>query len=155
MFEKGFRMTRCSRRTALFAGAAACAALVAPNVVKANGDIFFEALEIEGDPQFVYYGSVKDRAGNYISGALVSVDVVEPQLTYESYTNMLGRFRSLDVGRVIQNLGYKIDSNAIDAAVFAPGYKTVRKFSMRRSRDTLCAFEINFILEKEEGGEEG
>jgi hypothetical protein len=149
MFEKEFRVTECSRRAALFAGGAACAALAVPGVAKANGDVFFEALEIEGDPQFVYYGSVKDKAGNYISGALVAVDVSEPQLTYESYTNMLGRFRSLDVGRVVQNLGYKINPNAIDVRVFAPGYKTVRKLSMRRSRDTLGAFEINFVLEKE------
>lgn len=148
-------MSKCSRRTALFAGSAACVAIAAPRVADANGDIFFEALEIEGDPQFVYYGSVKDQAGNYINGALVSVDVSDPQLTYESYTNMLGRFRSLDVGRVMQDLGYRVDPNLIDITVFAPGYKTVRKFSMRRSRDTLGAFEINFIMEKEEKSGEG
>lgn len=144
-------MNECSRRTALFAGGAACVTLAVPRAAEANGDIFFEALEIEGDPQFVYFGSVKDVAGNYISGALVSVDVSEPQLTYESYTNIIGRFRSLDVGRVIQDLGYKINPSSIEVSVFVPGYRTVRKFSMRRSRDTLGAFEMNFVIEKEEG----
>jgi hypothetical protein len=143
-------MTRCSRRETFAVGAALCAALAVPKIAAANGDVFFEALEIEGDPQFVFYGSVKDRAGNYVDGALVAVDVSEPQLTYESYTNMLGRFRSLDVGRVVQDLGYEIDPSLIDVTVFAPGYKTVRKLSMRRSRDTIGAFEVNFVLEKEE-----
>ena len=143
-------MSGVTRRQAAAAGIALCATITAPNVVMANGDIFFEALEIEGDPQFVYYGSVKDQSGKYINGALVAVDVKTPQLTYESYTNMIGRFRSLDVGRVIQDLGYKVDPSQIDVTVFAPGYKTVRKFSMRRSRDTLGAFEMNFVLAKEE-----
>ena len=143
-------MTGISRRKTLIAGAALCAASAVPGTVMANGDVFFEALEIEGDPQFVYYGSVKDRSGKYINGALVAVDVKAPQLTYESYTNMLGRFRSLDVGRVIQDLGYEIDPSSIDISVFAPDYKTVSKFSMRRSRDTVGAFEVNFVLEEYE-----
>ncbi len=142
-------MTGISRRKAIIAGAALCAASAVSSAAMANGDVFFEAMEIEGDPQFVYYGSVKDRSGKYINGALVAVDVKTPQLMYESYTNMLGRFRSLDVGRVIQDLGYEIDPSQIDISVFAPGYKTVSKFSMRRSRDTTGAFEVNFILEED------
>lgn len=143
-------MTVYSRRKTFAVGAALCATLALPKIATANGDVFFEALEIEGDPQFVFYGSVKDRAGKYVDGAMVSVDVSEPQLTYESFTNMLGRFRSLDVGRVIQDLGYRIDPNLIDVTVFAPGYRTVRKLSMRRSRDTTGAFEVNFVIEKED-----
>mgnify|MGYP003678165598 CR=1 FL=1 len=100
-------MTGISRRKAIFASAAICAASAVPGPAMANGDVFFEALEIEGDPQFVYYG------------------------------------------RVIQDLGYEIDPSQIDISVFAPGYKTVSKFSMRRSRDTVGAFEVNFVLEED------
>ena len=147
-------MTECLRRRAFFTATALCAALAVPGFAVANGDFFFEALEIEGDPQFVYFGGVKDRASNYVNGALVSVDVSNPQLTYESYTNMLGRFRSLDVGRVVLDLGYEIDPSMIDVAVFAPGHKTIRKLSMRRSGDTVGAFEVNFVVEKVEDGAE-
>ena len=146
-------MKAVSRRKSLVTAAAGLVtAAILPCPVFANGDIFFEALEIEGDPQFVFFGSVKDKDGRPLSGALVSVDVSEPQLTYESYTNVIGRYRSLDVGRVIQDLGYKINPRAIDVAVFVPGYKTVKKFSMRRTGDTIGAFEVNFVIEEEGAG---
>ncbi len=146
-------MKTVSRRKSLVTAAAGLlTAAMLPRPALANGDIFFEALEIEGDPQFVFFGSVKDKKGNAVSGALVSVDVSEPQLTYESYTNVIGRYRSLDVGRVIQDLGYQINPRNIDVSVFAPGYKTTRKFSMRRTGDIIGAFEVNFVIEEEEEG---
>jgi hypothetical protein len=144
-------MTSVSRRESLITAAAAVVTAAASSrPAVANGDIFFEALEIEGDPQFVFFGSVKNRQGKGVPGALVSVGVSEPQLTYESYTNIIGRYRSLDVGRVIQDLGYDIDPSKIDVEVFVPGYKTARKFSMRRTGDVIGAFEVNFVIEEEE-----
>lgn len=113
----------------------------------ANGDAFFEAQEGE-EPEFVYFGSVKDEDGNYIQEAIVSVECSEPQLSYQSPTDVLGRYRSLDIGRVIVELGYKVDPLKIQVNVIKPGYTVTKRMNRGSPRKTKGAFEFNVIVAK-------
>ena len=124
------------------------AALALSPPALANGDVFFEAEEIPGQTEFVYFGTVKDESGNYLDGATVTTDVMEPHLTYDAYTGLLGRYRTLDVGRDIVELGFPVDPAKIDVKVYKPGYKMVRRLNRGSPRQNKGAFEINFIMAK-------
>jgi hypothetical protein len=145
-------MKTFSRRTALFGGAALCAVAVSGRAALANGDVFFEAEEIPGQTEFVYFGSVKDDDGNYLEGAIVTTVVKEPQLTYDAYTNVLGRYRTLDVGRAVVDLGFEIDPKIFDVTVTLPGYTQVRRFNRGRAGQNKGAVELNFVMKKNPEG---
>jgi len=117
--------------------------------VRADGDDFFAVQEIPGNPQYVVFGSVRDDRGNYVSTALVTIEVAEPVLTYETTTNILGRFRSVDIGRAITDLGYDLDPAQINVSVTAPGYALVRRFNRYSPRRNYGAVEIDFLMTKE------
>lgn len=113
---------------------------------RADGDDFFDALEIPGKPEYVVFGSVKDSGGNYVSAALVTVEVEEPVLIYETRTSIIGRFRTVDVGRAVLDLGYDLDPARIKVSVSAPGYVLVRRFNRASPRQKRGAVEIDFLI---------
>lgn len=115
----------------------------------ADGDDFFEALEIPGKPEYVVFGNVKDDRGNYVSTAVVTVAVADPILIYETTTTILGRFRTLDVGRAISDLGYDVDPAQIKVSVSAPGYVLIRRFHRASPRQKRGAVEIDFLMRNE------
>lgn len=117
---------------------------------RANGDDFFAVQEVPGNPEYVVFGSVKDDRGNYLTSAVVTVEVAEPVLIYQATTNILGRFRSVDVGRAIIDLGYDIDPAQIKVTVAAPGYVVARRLNRSSSRRVRGAFEIDFVMRKNE-----
>jgi hypothetical protein len=116
---------------------------------RADGDDFFIPEEVAGKPEYVVFGSVKDDRGNYISAAVVTVEVEEPVLIYEATTNILGRFRTVDVGRAISDLGYDVDPSRIKVSVSAPGYVLMRRLNRNSPRRTHGAVEIDFLMKKE------
>lgn len=124
-------------------------ALTSGSSAWSNGDLFFEAMEIPGKPEYVIFGSVKDGKGKYVVGAYVTVKVGEPRLSYTSETGMLGRFRSLDIGRAIRSLGYEVDPSRIEVEVEYPGHKESRRLYRGKRGQKKGAVEINFVLEKE------
>jgi hypothetical protein len=134
-------------------GAALCAAAVGSSrAALANGDVFFEAEEIPGQTEFVYFGSVKDEKGNYLDGATVTIDVSDPHLTYDAYTNVLGRYRTLDVGRAIVDLGFEVDPTKVTVTVFKRGYTMTRRMDRRPARAKKGAFEMNFVMAEDKVG---
>ncbi len=146
-------MTSFSRRKMLAGGAALCAAALGySRAALANGDVFFEAEEIPGQTEFVYFGSVKDEDGNYLDGVTVTTDVSDPHLTYDSYTNVLGRYRSLDVGRAVIDLGFEVEPRNITVTVFKRGYTMVRRMNRGSPRLKKGAFEMNFVMAKDKVG---
>ncbi|MCB2106064.1 MAG: carboxypeptidase regulatory-like domain-containing protein [Rhodobacteraceae bacterium] len=125
-------------------------ALSAPDMgARADGDAFFEPQEIPGNPIYVMFGSVKDERGNYLSSAKVTVNVAEPVLIYDTTTNILGRFRTVDVGRAIIELGYDLDPAQIDVSVSAAGYVLERRFKRNSLRQTQGIIEIDFVMARE------
>jgi hypothetical protein len=137
----------------LAGGAALCAAAAGlSRTARANGDVFFEAEEIPGQTEFVYFGSVKDEDGNYLDGATVTIDVSDPHLTYDAYTNVLGRYRTLDVGRAIVDLGFEVDPSKVTVTVYKRGYTMTRRLDRRPVRAKKGAFEMNFVMAQDKVG---
>lgn len=116
-----------------------------------NGDLFFEAIEIPGHPEYVVFGNVKDDRSRYVKNAAVTVSVSKPRLSYTSDTDILGRFRSLDIGRAIRTLGYEVDSSVIEVSVSYPGYHEVRRMYRGKYRQNKGAVEWNLVLGKNSG----
>jgi hypothetical protein len=111
-----------------------------------NGDLFFEAAEVPGKPEYVVLGNVKDDGGRYLEGATVTVRVSDPHLSYTSQTDILGHFRTLDVGRAIKGLGYDIDPSRIEVVVTYPGYHILRRIHRGKYRQNKGLVEINFVM---------
>lgn len=115
-----------------------------------NGDGFFESKEIPGNPEFVIFGSVKDERGKYLSNATVRVNVTDHMLEFTATTDVIGRFRTPDVGRAIKDLGYEVDPSMIAVTVEYPEYRVVRREYRGKYRQTKGAIEVNFRMKKEE-----
>lgn len=113
-----------------------------------NGDLFFNLYEIPGKPVYVVFGNVKDDRGNYLENAAVTVVVDDPRLSYTSDTDVLGHFRSLDIGRAIRGLGYPVDPTVIKVTVQKPGFIEVQHVYRGKYRQNKGAVEWNFIMAK-------
>jgi hypothetical protein len=111
-----------------------------------NGDMFFEAREIAGNSDYVVFGTVKDNRGRYLEGATVTVSVSEPVLVYTTETDVLGRYRSLDVGRAVKGLGYDIDPSRIKVIVVYPGYHEVGHLYRGTHGQIRGVIEFNFVM---------
>lgn len=114
----------------------------------ANGDEFF-GLEEMGPVDFLYFGSVKDDKGQFLSGAEVTLKVSDPELIFVEQTDVIGRFRTMDVGRQLIDRGYDVDPSTFSLSVALNGYKQVRKLDRRPGRLNKGSFEVNFVMVKD------
>lgn len=144
-------MRALSRRAVL----AGVAAVGASGAALANGDVFFEAEEIPGQTEYVAFGNVKDDKGNYLDNVIITIDVSEPHLTYDAATGITGRYRTLDVGRAVKDLGFELEANKVTVTVFKPGYKMLKRIRLSKATQTKGAIEINFVLAKDDGDKKG
>ena len=117
-----------------------------PGLAWSNGDTFFNSKELVGHPEFVIFGNVKDDRGRYLENAVVRVYVVEHMLEFTAKTDILGRYRTPDVGRAIKELGYEVDPTLVSVAVEYPGYHIDRREYRGRRRQSNGAIEINFRM---------
>lgn len=113
-----------------------------------NGDMFFEAMEIPGKPEYVIFGNVKDVDGKRIAGAFITIKISEPRLSYTAETDVIGRFRTLDIGRAIRGLGYDVDPTKIAIDVEYPEHKVARRAYRGKRGQDKGAVEIDFVIEK-------
>lgn len=134
------------RLTSLTVIAAVACAMTSP--AWSNGDGFFESKEIPGNPEFVIFGNVKDEQGKYLDHATVKVSVAQHMLEFTADTDVLGRFRTPDVGRAIKELGYEVDLSLISTTVECAGYELVRREYRGKRQQTKGAIEINFRMKK-------
>ena len=63
---------------------------------------------------------------------------------------MIGRFRTVDVGRAVTELGYDVDPAQIEISVTAPGYSLVSRFKRDSLRRTQGFVEVDFVMALEE-----
>jgi hypothetical protein len=117
-----------------------------------NGDTFFQSNEIAGNPHYVIFGCVKDVRGHYLSHATVIVHVAEHMFDVNAQTDVLGRFRTPDVGREINDLGYQVDPSLITISVEYPGYHIAHREFRGKYRQNKGAIEINFQMERNSAG---
>jgi hypothetical protein len=138
----------CWRRLGFAVLAAAACVLAVP--AWSNGDTFFRSKEIRGNPEFVIFGSVKDANGKYLQQATVIVSVAVHELEFTADTDVLGRYRTADVGRAIKDLGYPVDPALITVAVECPGYRLLRREYRGKYGQKKGAVEVNFLMQKVE-----
>ena len=108
----------------------------------ADGDDYFQPTNLPLNQQLIFVGVVKDEAGGYLQGALVrwtatgtaSVDGEDYTSSAGSWTDLLGRFRSVDVARVLAIEGIKVDPARVEVTVEKPGYEVVRRLKRSRPR---------------------
>lgn len=126
----------------------------------ANGDAFFrfDVFDMSDTPleeQTIFAGSVKDVDGKYVHDATITVSVTIPTargvrpVTYNAYTNVVGRYRTLDVAAVIlamEEIEYDVDPREVEVTVEKEGYEVVRKLDRSRSSQQGGVFEIDFVL---------
>jgi hypothetical protein len=113
-----------------------------------SGDQFYESREIPGNPEFVIFGNVKDDGGKYLSNATVKVNVADHMLVFSTQTDVIGRFRTPDVGRAIKDLGYEVDPSLIILTVEYPDYHVVRREYRGKYRQNKGAIEVNFRMKE-------
>ena len=124
----------------------------------ANGDDFFEIIDVPMDDQLIFVGTVKDEEGNYLQDALVRWRATGPvgaegdehTSTAGTWTNMLGRFRTVDVARIVAREGAELNPQKIEFAVEKQGYEMVRQLIRNRGRERMGLQEIDFVMRKTE-----
>lgn len=145
----------------LQASAAIFAALAAPRLGLANGDDFFNNpldAKVPLDQQMVFIGNVRDGAGNVVENAAINVSVRVPPgyslepVTFSAYTNVIGRYRTLDVLSVVASMiGADVDlkPQAVEITAKKAGYTMSRRMNRARASQNRGLFEVNFVLERE------
>ena len=140
-------MVYLTRRKALTAGLALACAPALVRTAAANGDGFF-GLEQLGPIDFMYYGTVRDDDGGYLTDAQVTMTVSNPDLIYTELTDVIGHYRMPDVGRYLIENNHPVDPTTFKLFATMEGYKQVRKLDRRSPRVTKGAFEVNFTMAK-------
>jgi hypothetical protein len=120
-----------------------------PHVAHGNGDEFFR------DNAFSYSGSVRDESGNYIEDATITVAITvqtprgERQISYNAYTNNIGRYRTLDVASVVlvmEEIELEVDPDVVELSVEKSGYRVTRRLDRSRALQLNCVFEVDFWM---------
>ena len=149
-----------SRRLAIISTIGSWWAANAVRRAAADGDDFFNADTTNGiplDQQLRYVGSVKDDAGVRVADAVITITIHVPpeyggqQLKFESYTNMIGRYRSLNLPSVMFSmLGLELDvePSQVEIAAGKKGYATLRTLRRSKTSQRRGAIETDFVLAK-------
>jgi hypothetical protein len=124
------------------------ATCVIAGTARSNGDRFFVATEIPGNPDYVVFGNVKNEQGGYLKEATVRVYVAQHMLEFTVYTDVIGRYRTPDVGRVIKELGYQVDPSLITISAEYPGYHIAHRQYRGRYGQNKGAVEMDFLMAK-------
>jgi hypothetical protein len=125
--------------------AAACATA---GTAWSNGDQFFVATERPGNPDYVVFGNVRDEHGNYLKQVTVRVYVAEHMLEFTAVTDVIGHYRTPDVGRVINELGYQVDTSLITVSAEYPGYHIAHREFRGKHAQNKGAVEMDFLMAK-------
>ena len=141
-----------------------CLMMGLSNSAFANGDAFFRfdvynQTDTPLEEQTIYAGNVKDVDGNYIEDVTITVGITVPTLrgdrrvTYNAYSNIVGRYRSSDVASVIlamEDIEHDVNPRDVEVSVSKEGYKVVRRLDRSRYSQRRGVFEIDFLLARTE-----
>ncbi len=137
----------------------ACAILISvlvgmPRGARCDGDDFF--LDMRGMPretELIYIGVVKDEEGKYLQGAIVRAELALEMdsgvryLKYDSVTDVLGRYRTRNLGRTIIGLDLEIDPKKVTLTALKDGY-TIKRSYVRSPRTQTRLIEVDFLMTK-------
>lgn len=147
-------VSRISRRLTV-AVALALALMVAGRApARADGDDFFIKSDKPLMSQLIFVGAVKDDGGNYVRGALVTWTAVVGQGDEQdtsfagTYTDVIGRYRTMDVARVVALNGFDLDPARVEVTVSKPGYVMTRRLKRTRQNQVMGLIEIDFEMRR-------
>jgi hypothetical protein len=126
--------------------------LAAPGIALANGGEFFLPAPEHGHVDLVYFGHIKDTDGNYLDGAEMTVHVDGIGMTFPFDNDSPGHYRSPDIGAQIKDAGESVDPSKITISCAKKGYKQVRPAKDSVPLKDSGAYEIDFVLAKEQTG---
>ena len=143
--------------------ALALAFVFSASAARADGDEFFaSSLRSVGSGGTTagakngFLGSVMDDEGNHLQDAVLTILVTVPadggfeDVTYKSFTDILGRYRTLDAADVVAVIkGADVELKPADVklvGVSKVGYTQIRRFD--RSRAGQAVREIDFVMKK-------
>ena len=124
----------------------------------ADGDEFFASTlrTVGSEAKNGFMGNVKDEDGRLLQDAVLTVLVKVPadggsvDVTYKSFTNVLGRYRTLDaadVVAVIQGTDVELKPGDVKlVGVAKDGYAQVRRLDRSRAGQTVR--EVDFVMKK-------
>jgi hypothetical protein len=138
--------------------------LVVPGTVWADGDDFFafqsRTFNPDGSRNIAkngFLGNVRDEDGNLLHDATLTVSVkIETEdgpkaVTYNSYTNVMGRYRTLDAASVVSDLlGIDTTIKPGDVQLLGvekKGYVQMKRLNRSRTGQT-GVLEVDFIMKK-------
>ena len=155
--------TRRLLRLVPLTGVVAFAFILNVSPVYADGDDFFAfQLGANEGTKNGFMGSVKDEKGNFLSGAMLTVVVKAPsvdeaddspiEVTFKSFTNFMGRYRTLNVDDVVSvineaQVALKPEDIRL-VGVSKAGYQQIRRLD--RSRPGQPMREVDFVMRKVE-----
>jgi len=140
-------------RRSFFVYLLAASANLLPSRTFANGDAFFDDNGMPLEEDLVYFGSVKDEKGGYVQDAIVRANITftlesgPRQLSYDVKTNVIGRYRTINLGRTFIGFGVEADPNLITLSVRKEGYSEVRKLNRSKYGQTQ-SIEVDFVMAK-------
>jgi hypothetical protein len=113
----------------------------------ANGDEFFQPAG-NGKVDLVYFGHIKDTDGHVLDRALVTLSAKGAGLTLPFMNDVIGHYRSPDIGAAIKDLGEKVDPSRIEIVCDVPGYKQVKPVGPAVPTKNQGAVDVDFGMEK-------
>ncbi|MCB2108563.1 MAG: hypothetical protein KDE14_12730 [Rhodobacteraceae bacterium] len=122
----------------------------------ADGDDYFAIANVPLDHQLIYTGAVKDEDGNYLEGVLVRWQATgstgpegeEHTSTAGTWTDVLGRFRTLDIARVVAREGAELDPMRVEVSAEKPGYEIARRLRRTLGREFMGLQQVDFVMRK-------
>ena len=127
----------------------------------ADGDDYFKGVVVPLTDQLVFVGSVKDESGAHVKGARVTWRVRTEEagggqeLTAGTYTDLLGRYRTVDVKHAAATAGLSLVPTAVDVTVTKPGYTQVKRLRRAPTTQTMGLIEVDFVVAKTKSGAKG
>jgi hypothetical protein len=127
-----------------------------PSRTWANGDDFFAGGAVPLMSQLIFACTVKDSAGNRLKDAKVTWTATyfdegrEQQTFAATYTDVMGRYRTVDVARTMAIYGYTLDPRRVEVTVTKAGYATASRLRRTRHDQYMGLIEVNFQMQKDE-----
>ena len=79
--------------------------------------------------------------------AEVTLEIIDPPMTLVTYSDILGRFRTADVGRTVADMGYDVEAKNFSVSVALEGYREIRHLKRYPvNAKPGAAYEVDFVM---------
>ncbi|MBM3514026.1 MAG: hypothetical protein FJX59_09950 [Alphaproteobacteria bacterium] len=135
--------------------------LFVARLAHANGDEFYRFNALDGKDlasQVIFAGIIKDADGRHLNDVKVtfSIEVASnygpKTVSYNAYTNVAGRYRSLDVASVVATLeevAITVDPAQVQITATKKGFTLARKFNRSPARQKTGVIEVDIEMAKQ------